>query len=375
MPLFGMFAISESPAEPGHLKLATDRIVKRDYDAALVAVREALRLEPKNWKGHFLLGSALAGKADIDGSIAAFRETVRLNPLDANAHTELGLSLGRKFFGGADAGVRNILDEGVNEFRTAIRLDPNLAGAHAGIGSALMMVDDVEGAIAAYREAIRLDPKLLPAHAYLALLLEMKGDSKGAADHRRIADDLKASGAWEGGPKLPTEEHSSQVKGIARPLERAKNLDALFNVTIVVVLIIGIVNVVRAPSEWIRQCLAAIVGYFGVGNISLFLKYTGIYPPGFHEYPVGGKLLIFDCPRSILWQAIAYACLLSFNFRGGIKFGAIAYLAVGLLWTALGFALRKTLWGETYPLAYPGRRLITESLWRCIGMAVLIAYF
>ena len=66
--------------------------VKGDYDGAIAAFKEAIRLDPKDADAHANLGVALRGKGDADGAIASSRRrsaSTRRTP----AHNSLGAIL------------------------------------------------------------------------------------------------------------------------------------------------------------------------------------------------------------------------------------------------------------------------------------------
>jgi Flp pilus assembly protein TadD len=158
---------------------------KRDYAGAILAFREAIRLDPKDASFRSNLGAALLHKGDVDGAIAAFREAIHLDPKDAHAHNNLGAALcdGKRDYAGA-----------ILAFREAIRLDPKDAHAHYNLGNALRNKGNLKEAVAAYREAVRLDPKCAEAHEALGCLRATGPasvrDGKQAVEHATRACEL-----------------------------------------------------------------------------------------------------------------------------------------------------------------------------------------
>jgi len=164
-------ALALRPESPGTWQvLAFCRLNTKDYDGAIRAYRNALRLKPGNAIAHASIGLALEGKGNLDGAIAAYREAIRIEPGFALAHFNLATALC----------LKHDIDGGVAAFREAIRLDPDNAESHLGLGNTLQFKGDIDGAIPALRETIRLKPGSARAHRILGKSLGMKGDHNGA---------------------------------------------------------------------------------------------------------------------------------------------------------------------------------------------------
>jgi serine/threonine-protein kinase len=169
-------------------------------EKAVVALREAIRLQPDVGRNYHNLGQTLSAQGKVDEAIAEFRQGSRLLPEDAQAHISLGaiLSNQKHDYAGAEVEFReairlqpddaiahddlgNALDdqgkrtEAIAEFREAIRLRPDYAGAHNNLAFALMESGDLAGAMPSVREALRIDPGSGPALATLAEILLISG--------------------------------------------------------------------------------------------------------------------------------------------------------------------------------------------------------
>jgi serine/threonine protein kinase/Flp pilus assembly protein TadD len=162
---------------------------KHDYDGAIAAFREALRLNKGNADAHRNLGNAFMHKGQLDEAIAEYRETVRLKEDNAEARCGLGLALRRK----------GQLDEAVDQYREAIRLKPDLVDAHNNLGALLCDAKhDYDGAIIAFREALRLNKDNAVAHYNLANALSHKEGQldEAIAEYReaiRLKEDYAAA--------------------------------------------------------------------------------------------------------------------------------------------------------------------------------------
>jgi serine/threonine protein kinase/tetratricopeptide (TPR) repeat protein len=77
-----------------HSWLGSGLLTLGDVDQAIVAVREAIRLEPDNGQAYQMLGRAFwVGKGDFAAAIPAFRKAIELNPEAGYSYLQLGLLL------------------------------------------------------------------------------------------------------------------------------------------------------------------------------------------------------------------------------------------------------------------------------------------
>ena len=113
---------------------------------------ESLRPNPQNPKfaEEARRGSDAFRRADYDQAIVAFDEAIRLDPNDSEAHRWRGdASLNKREF-----------DKALSEYDEAIRLDPKNGMAYCGRGAALTGKGEFDKAIASFDQAIRLDPQI-----------------------------------------------------------------------------------------------------------------------------------------------------------------------------------------------------------------------
>jgi tetratricopeptide (TPR) repeat protein len=117
--------------------------------------------------------------SEYDRAIAACDEAIRLDPRNANPYVNRGFAWYTK----------GLPDRAIADFDEAIRLDPKFGTAYNGRGEAWREKRDFDHAMADYGEAIRLLPKADQAFPYnnRALLWRDKGDYD-----RAIADDNEA---------------------------------------------------------------------------------------------------------------------------------------------------------------------------------------
>jgi serine/threonine protein kinase/Flp pilus assembly protein TadD len=146
---------------------------KHEFDKALSEYDEAIRLDPKNGMAYCGRGAASTGKEEFDRAIASFDEAIRLDPEIANMsfyrrYRTAAESLrpnprNPKFAQEARRGLgalrRGDFDQAIVALDELIRLDPNHSEAHRWRGDASLNKHEFDKALSEYDEAIRLDPK------------------------------------------------------------------------------------------------------------------------------------------------------------------------------------------------------------------------
>jgi tetratricopeptide (TPR) repeat protein len=103
----------------------------------------------------------------VDEAIVALRKAIELDPKNAQAHDNLGVALRQQ----------KKLDEAVAAHRKAIEVDPKYAPAHHNLGATLYYQQKLDEAIAEYGKAIELNPKSAPAHNDLGMALVEQGNT------------------------------------------------------------------------------------------------------------------------------------------------------------------------------------------------------
>jgi len=181
-------------------RLAEARRQAGDYEAALVAHRRAVELEPAHAVHECRLGAELEAMGYLDGAVAALRRAVEADAASATAHRLLGVALAGA---GDRAGARAMLDrarllreddpetlfrlgglllgsgrpaEAAAALRRSTELDPSAAKAHANLGVAWLRMGELERARAALQRSVALAPRFARAHYNLAVVHHASGD-------------------------------------------------------------------------------------------------------------------------------------------------------------------------------------------------------
>lgn len=107
-------------------------------------------------------GNLPRDKGDFDGAIAACTEGIRLYPQNAQSYSGRGQAFLRK----------GEFDKAIADCNQAIQLDPTMAEAYCTRGSFHGWNGDFDKAIADCTEAIRLDPHSAEAYPVRAIVYE-----------------------------------------------------------------------------------------------------------------------------------------------------------------------------------------------------------
>ncbi len=139
------------------------------YDQAIQAYREVIRLQPDYVKPWYNLGVAYGDLQQYDQAIQAYREAIRLQPDYAEAWNNLGIAYHRL----------ERYDQAIQAHREAIRLQPDDASKWSNLGATYLKLQQYEKAIQAFREAIRLQPDYAKAWNGLGVTYSLQGNRSG----------------------------------------------------------------------------------------------------------------------------------------------------------------------------------------------------
>jgi tetratricopeptide (TPR) repeat protein/SAM-dependent methyltransferase len=150
-------------------------------DEAVLAFREAVRLQPGFFGARYNLAMALEAAGRPDESLKEYDAVLRLNSSYAEALNNRGAllsSLGRT-------------EQAVDSYRRAVECRPRVASLHYNLANALSRSGQFEAAVDEYREAIRLDPSIPEAHNNLATALDAVGRNEDALQAIERALELR----------------------------------------------------------------------------------------------------------------------------------------------------------------------------------------
>ena len=177
IPLGGLLLIvlSFSATQTAHAQPSTaesfvaegNRLAQeRQYDKAVDAFKQALRIDPEMAAAHLGLGSTYHNMGRLADALGPLTAAVGLEPQNAVAHLNLGITL---------AALRRPEDAMI-ELNEAKRLNPQSARIHNEVGNVLHnSFAQMDGALAAYQEAARLDSSVPAVHHNIGLMLMRLG--------------------------------------------------------------------------------------------------------------------------------------------------------------------------------------------------------
>jgi tetratricopeptide (TPR) repeat protein len=138
---------------------------ERQYDKALEAFRQALRIDPDNAAAHQGLGMTYYTLGRLAEAVDPLKTAVRLDQQNAAPHLNLAIVL---------ASMRRA-DEAIAELKEAQRLSPDSPRVHNEIGNVLHNIGRFDAALGEYQEATRLDPTVPAVHHNVGLMLMRLG--------------------------------------------------------------------------------------------------------------------------------------------------------------------------------------------------------
>jgi tetratricopeptide (TPR) repeat protein len=180
----------------GLRETARKKFLDHDYDAALKAYDELMRLDGTHAMDFLDRGAIWHVKGDSEAAIKDFTDAIRFDPKDATAYLCRGIMLRQK----------GDLDGAIKDFNQAIQLDPQRAVSFVQRGDAWKDRRDLDGAIKDYNEAIRLDPNNSSAYNGRAWIWATAKDAKYRYGKGAVEDATKACelANWKNGWMLGT---------------------------------------------------------------------------------------------------------------------------------------------------------------------------
>ncbi|MCX6927392.1 MAG: tetratricopeptide repeat protein [Verrucomicrobia bacterium] len=145
--------------------LAMALVEQQQYNEAIAACQEALKIDPLLAPAHSTIGLALTRLGQTNEALMQYSEALRIQPTLAEAHYNLAnvlVNLGR-------------INEAREHYEASLRTDPSSSDAHNNLAYMLVREGKLAEAESAYKSALALRPGLWQAHFGLASLLIREG--------------------------------------------------------------------------------------------------------------------------------------------------------------------------------------------------------
>jgi Flp pilus assembly protein TadD len=163
-------AVIQNPTARAHYKRASEYGQKGLWSPAILELNQARELEPVNAAILLELGIAHGERKEWDAALAALRSAVAIAPGSVQAHYNLALTLDRAHPG---------TGAGVTEYRAALKLDPQHVDSLMNLGVHFGDSNPAEAKLF-FERALRIAPANAKVHLNLALLLSRQGEESAS---------------------------------------------------------------------------------------------------------------------------------------------------------------------------------------------------
>ncbi len=175
-----------------HVGVGSAYYLAGKYDEAVLALLDALELEPKAKVAYYLLGKAYEPARDSQAKIReAFRAYLGKEPRDPWAYYHYGIML----FLEAQARLTRDFEAAKSNLNKALALNPDFAEAHLQMGVIEQAEGRLQESVQSLARAIRINPNLPAPHYRLALVYQRLGDKEKSKEQFDLFEKLKSDGA------------------------------------------------------------------------------------------------------------------------------------------------------------------------------------
>jgi tetratricopeptide (TPR) repeat protein len=194
-------AIEKQPDNPvfqRNLGLAARKQEGR-RDAAILALRRAVQLDPKDYDSHLALAEEYQNAGRLVDAVNFYKKAVHLRPNEFVPRYNLGLLYARQAKEAATVPARNTsYTAALNQLSQAVKLRPTDHRVLSALGWVSFQLRRFDDAVSWYQKGIQAapaGPDLQAAHANLGLVLDNLGESEKAVHHWKEALKLDPSDA------------------------------------------------------------------------------------------------------------------------------------------------------------------------------------
>jgi Flp pilus assembly protein TadD len=146
------------------------------WEDARVSYATALRLRPRYAEAQLGLAAVLTRQADqesLDAAILACRKAIELNPAEAEPHFHLATNYT----------LKSNFESAAAEYRATLRLRPDYPGARLGLANALVQIRDFDAAAPLLQVLTAEQPEQARVHHLLGMAASKQGHADAAVIH------------------------------------------------------------------------------------------------------------------------------------------------------------------------------------------------
>ena len=144
----------------------------KNYGAAVVSYKRALKISPDRPETHNNMGIALKNHGKLDEAIASYKKGIKIQPGFAQIHSNMGNALQDQ----------DKLGEAIASYQQALKIDPEGAEVYSNLGITFQKKGDLEAAIESYNKALEKNPGLYEAYNNMGAAFQDKGDYDAAIE-------------------------------------------------------------------------------------------------------------------------------------------------------------------------------------------------
>ena len=170
--------LAQAPNAKAWAQQGIEAAQRRDWQRAVAAFTEALRLDPNYTVARYNRCVARFKLDETHKALEDCTEALRLNPKYAEAYYIRGLMRSERLGDNQAA---------VSDFDQAVRLKPDYAAAYLKRGNARYRLGDHQGGLSDYSQAIRLAPDDADAYFNRAVARANQGEKQGALEDLQAA--------------------------------------------------------------------------------------------------------------------------------------------------------------------------------------------
>ncbi len=122
---------------------------KKEHDKALTAYQKAIAINPKNDVAYYNMGNAYYDLKEYDKAITAYQKAIEINPKDDSAYYNMGIAYDEL----------KEYNKALTAYQKAIEINPKYDEAYNNMGIAYYNLKEYDKALTAFQKAIEINPK------------------------------------------------------------------------------------------------------------------------------------------------------------------------------------------------------------------------